>query len=220
MASPRTPLLAALATGLSGSVRLFVGVAIVAGSLGGVWWVVNSTSQLEPFVVTVNEVVQGHPVEDIDTEVVYLANPGNAVALIRPPQWEQLEGLVARGPIPAGSLLQTTWFDQPMPSDDSVFRVEVDIGGANWLTPGAVVDIWVSAPIENQRFSLPMVEAAGARVLATTYQEGFAANPEVVLVDIGLNQRDLPALIHARANDFDIQLTPSTADQSTTRPAS
>lgn len=220
MASSRTPIMATLATGMSGSVRLIVGIAIVAVSLGGVWWVVDSTSQLEPYVVTVDDVVPGGLVEDIDTEVVYLANPGNSVALLRPSQWEQLEGLVARGPIPAGSLLQATWFDQPVPSDDSIFRVEVDIGGASWLTPGAVVDIWVSAPMENQRFSLPMIEAAGAQVLTTTYQEGFAANPEVVLVDIGLNQRDLPALIHARANDFDIQLTPSTADQSTIRPAS
>jgi len=46
--------------------------------------------------------------------------------------------------------------------------------------------------------------------VALRQEEGFAANPSIIDVDVEVASRDIAQLVHASANGFDIRLTPST----------
>jgi hypothetical protein len=52
----------------------------------------------------------------------------------------------------------------------------------------------------------PRATITGVRV-----DEGFAADTTRVTVDLMVGRRELPALIHARANDYSIQVSPEVA---------
>ena len=189
--------------------RLVLGLAVVAISMGGVWWIVDSTNQLRPYLVTTTPLVSGDAFESAGMDVVYLASPSGDLGLIAPQRSEEFRGQVAAMEIPAGTVLLSSHFGAEQSRDHTSFSVRVDIGGARWLAPGRDVDVWVSAPMENQQFSVPEVASARARILETRSDEGFAANPDIVRVDLEVSRRDLAALVHARANAFDIQLSPS-----------
>lgn len=190
-------------------IRLVVGLGIVGISVGGVWWVVGSVNTLEPYLITTQEVSPGQPLTDVVTQTVYLATPSGNPGLLTPEAIEQDGGLVAGMGLSGGSLLLESYFLEPEPTDQSAFSVQVNGGGAGWLTAGHYVDVWISAPRENQQYAIPAVAAPAARIVAIRAEEGFAANPELVRVDLAVGSRDLPALIHAQANDFDIQLSPT-----------
>ena len=81
--------------------------------------------------------------------------------------------------------------------------------GAPWLVPGARVDVWMSPAIEQGLFGPPRIVAHHAVVAGVRSEEGFAADPSVVNVDIRVVRRDAPAIIGALANSFPLHLTPT-----------
>ena len=189
--------------------RLIVGLGIVGISVGGVWWVVGSVNHLEPYLVTTQEVTPGQRLADVSTQTVYLGTPSGNPGLLTPESLDTSGELIAETTLPSGSVLIEGHFVEPAPSDQSALSVQVSSGGAGWLTTGHYVDVWISAPMENQQFAVPVVAAPAARIVAIRAEEGFAANPEVVRVDLAITTRDLPAMVHALANGFDIQLSPA-----------
>lgn len=195
--------------GRSRLARLVLGLGIVGISVGAVWWVVGSVNTLEPYLITTQDVSQGQKLADVATQTVYLGTPSGNPGLLTPAFLEDHGGLIAGASFPGGSVLLESHFVEPTPRDHSAFSVQVASGGASWLDTGQYVEVWISAPMENQQFAIPVVAAPAARIVAIRAEEGFAANPEVVRVDLAVGRRDLPALIHASANGFDIQLSPT-----------
>ena len=121
------------------------------------------------------------------------------------------QGYVATSDIAEGTILRGDSFAPPPLTNDTSFSVQVTIGATEWLVRGHYVDVWVSPPRDDQQFSVPNVAAPAARIIDIRQQEGFAADPDVLRVDLVVDARDLPPLIHARANGFDIQLSPTIA---------
>ncbi|WP_158665606.1 hypothetical protein [Pontimonas salivibrio] len=189
--------------------RLILGLGIVGISVGGVWWVVGSVNHLEPYLIATQDVTPGQRLADVSTQTVYLGTPSGNPGLLTPEALDTHGSLIAETTLSRGSVLLEGHFVQPAPSDQSAFSVQVSSGGAGWLNTGHYVDVWISAPMENQQFAIPVVAAPAARIVAIRAEEGFAANPEVVRVDLAVTSRDLPALVHALANGFDIQLSPA-----------
>lgn len=189
--------------------RLVLGLGIVGISVGGVWWVVGSAHHLEPYLITTQAVSPGQRLADVPTQTVYLGTPAGNPGLLTPESLDTHGALIAATTLASGSVLLHSHFIEPAPSEHSAFSVQVSSGGAQWLNTGHYVDVWISAPMENQQFTIPVVAAPAARIEAIRAEEGFAANPEVVRVDLSVTRRDLPALVHALANGFDIQLSPT-----------
>lgn len=194
---------------LSRHMRLAIGLAVVAVAMGGVWWIVDTTNQLRPYLVTTTPLLSGETFESAGVDVVYLTSPAGNLGLIAPERSDEFRGQVAAMEIPAGTVLLASHFGAEQSRDVTAFSVRIDIGGARWLAPGRYVDVWVSAPMDNQQFSVPEVASSMARIVEARGEEGFAANPDLVRVDLEVSRRDLAALVHARANSFDIQLSPS-----------
>lgn len=188
--------------------RFFLGIALVVGSGAGGWWVVTRANTAEPYLVVSSDVLRGQPVhEEVLTEV-FLSGPGQELGLLRPADREVLTGKVAAQDLTAGELLRLSDVEIPLPSDSTRFSLQIDVGGAEWVTRGTVVEVWVSPPTADQQFSVPYVASQAAQIVAVRTEEGFAANPALAHVDLDVPRRDLPELVHARANAFDIQLSP------------
>ncbi len=197
-------------------VRVLTGLSIVVLSTGGVWWVVDSTHQLEPYLVTSQEVLPGDEFSTLALEVVYLAVPAGNPGLIAAGERERWGDFVARGSIASGSVLVEGMFGPRPRTNETAFSLQIDIGPAQWLVPGERVDVWVSPPREDQQFSVPTIAAPAARIVSIRANEGFAADPDLLRVDLVVETRDLAPLIHARANGFNIQLSPSVPGQPAT----
>lgn len=193
------------------SARIPLGLAVVALSVGGVWWVVNEMNTFEPYLVTQSDVVAGTALEDIAFEEVLLSSPGRALEVLRPGDEKVDPYRTVTADLPAGSFLSQEQLRVAPPADSTTFTATLDIGGAPWLVPGARVEVWVAAPLSDQSFSVPVVVAPQAVVGGVRMDEGFAADSTRVTVDLQVNRRELPSLIHARANDYSIQVSPIVA---------
>jgi hypothetical protein len=190
------------------SARIPLGLAVVAISVGGVWWVVNEMNTLEPYLVTQSAVVAGTPLKDIAFEEVLLSSPGRVLEILRPGDEGVDPDRTVTADLPAGSFLAQEQLRVAPPADATTFTATLDIGGAPWLVSGALVEVWVAAPLPDQSFSVPVVIAPQAVVVGVRMDEGFAADSTRVTVDLQVNRRELPSLIHARANDYSIQVSP------------
>ena len=193
------------------SARIPIGLALIASSMAGVWWVVDEMNRLEPYLIAAVDTPAGTPLGSIEFSEVYLASPGAPLNLLRPGDETRQPERTLIAALPAGSLLSDALLHVPPPADTTVFTATLDLGGAPWLVPGAQVEVWVAAPLEDQSFSIPLVVAPNARVTGVRVDDGFAADTSRVTVDLLVDRRELPALIHARANDYSIQVSPVVA---------
>ncbi len=194
------------------SARIPLGLTVVAVSVGGVWWVINDMNTLEPYLVTQSDVVAGTPLRDIAFEEVFLSSPGRTLELLKPGDEALGTDRTVATDIPAGAFLSHSQLTVPPPTDSTTFTTTLDLGGAPWLKPGAAVEVWVAAPLPDQSFSVPLVIAPHAVIVGVRMDEGFAADSTQVTVDLQVNRRELPSLIHARANDYSIQVSPVVAE--------
>ena len=188
--------------------RLLVGLLLVAGSAAAGWMLLAEARTSEAYVVMATNIAKGQAVSSGTVDEVLLGGEAADIGLVRPGELDELADYVAVSDLVAGDVLRRSDLQLPLPTDSTRFSVEVDTGGADWLSRGTVVEVWVSPDTGDQQFSVPYVAAPSARIVAVRAEEGFAANPALVQVDLEVGRRDLPELVHARANGFDIQLSP------------
>jgi hypothetical protein len=190
------------------SARIPLGLAVVALSVGGVWWVVDDMNTFEPYLVTQGDVVSGTALKDIVFEEILLSSPGRELGVLRPGDELVDPHRIVTADLPAGSFLSQEQLRVAPPADSTTFTTTLDIGGAPWLVRGAHVEVWVAAPLSDQSFSVPVVVAPQSVVVGVRMDEGFAADSTRVTVDLQVNRREIPSLIHAQANDYSIQVSP------------
>ena len=89
-----------------------------------------------------------------------------------------------------------------------MLTVSQTVGQPQWLAPGQVVQIWVAPPVSENSFSAPFVLSPEAVIARVSQDEGFAANGRESLIDIRVPSRDVPAMIHALANEYFVHLAP------------
>jgi hypothetical protein len=195
---------------LARSLRRATGVAMISIAGLGVWWVVQATNHLEPYLLTVSAAPAGTRVADIEFELAYLSAPGVSLPYLSPATKDAIGELTLDVALPAGSLVDQRLVGAPPPADSTTFTIELDIGGAPWLKAGEWVEIWVAAPLEDQAFSVPIVASPRALVTGVRTDEGFAADSSRVTVDLLVPRRGISTLIHAKANSYSIQLSPVT----------
>lgn len=193
---------------MASSLRRSVGAALIVIAGAGAWWVVQETNHLEPYLLTVSSVPAGTRVSDIEFELAYLSAPGVSLPYLSPDTKEALSEKTIDVALPAGSLIDQRMVGTPPPADSTTFTIELDIGGAPWLMAGEWVEIWVAAPLEDQDFSVPVVSSPRALVTGVRIDDGFAADSSRVTVDLLVPRRSIASLIHAKANDYSIQLSP------------
>jgi len=189
--------------------RIIVGLMMVLAGAGGTLALVGWMDTTRPYLTLVADVVEGQTLTSSDVTVVDLHVRQGAVPYLMASDRHLVEGARVTRSLTAGELIPLHALGSPRALDTTTITMALGAGGAPWLTPGARVDVWMSPAIEQGLYGPPRIVAISAVVSGVRSEEGFAADPSVVNVDIRVVRRDAPAIIGALANNFPLHLTPS-----------
>jgi Flp pilus assembly protein CpaB len=142
-----------------------VGLVVLAMLLGA--WVFASQASTVQVLVAAGDLDAGEVIDAADLQVVELSRTGGLRA-VQPSQQDLLVGRATRGPIPAGTVLNTGLVvdaRQSVPAGEVVVGVALDPGASpsTQLSPGDRVEIVEVAPT----VAGSTTEAPAATVLAT-----------------------------------------------------
>jgi Flp pilus assembly protein CpaB len=189
--------------------RIIVGIVMVLAGGVGTLALVGWMDTTRPYLTVINDVVEGQTLTGDDVSVVDLHVRQGDVPYLMESDLELVEGARVTRSLRAGELIPLHAVGSPRAVDTTTITMPFQAGGAPWLLPGARVDVWLSPAIEQGLYGPPRVVSVSAVVSGVRSEEGFAADPSVVNVDIRVVRRDAPAIIGALANRFPLHLTPS-----------
>ena len=189
--------------------RIVVGLVMVLAGGVGTLALVGWMDTTRPYLTLTTDVVEGQTLTSADVTVVDLHVRQGSVPYMTASDRELVEGARVTRSLGAGELIPLHALGSPRALDSTTITMPLQAGGAPWLAPGARVDVWMSPAIEQGLFGPPRIVATQAVVSGVRSEEGFAADPSVVNVDIRVVQRDAPAIIGALANSFPLHVTPS-----------
>ena len=189
--------------------RIIVGLIMVVAGGVGTLALVGWMDTTRPYLTLVTDVVDGQTLTGSDLGVVDLHVRQGDVPYLMASDRHLVEGALVTRSLSQGELIPLDALGSPRALDTTTITMPLQAGGAPWLSPGARVDVWMSPAIEQGLYGPPRVVAVSAVVSGVRSEEGFAADPSVVNVDIRVARRDAPAIIGALANNFPLHLTPS-----------
>ena len=188
--------------------RLVTGLTLVVVSVLAAVVVLDSRAALRPVFFADQRILPGSEVGNSDVSIAEIAENSALGTYFGLGSIEAVEGLVANREIRPGELLRREDFVEPTVRQDSVLTVSQTVGRPQWLATGQVVQIWVAPPVSENSFSAPFILSPEAVIARVSQDEGFAANGRESLVDIRVPSRDVPAMIHALANQYFVHLAP------------
>lgn len=189
-------------------VRLLVGFGLLTAGVIGTVSVVASLDRAAGYLVVTRDVPPGQPITLDDLAVVYLHVREGDFPYLTLTQQSRAIGYASRHPLRTGQLVPADALSTPQALDATTVTVVAEISGAGWLQPGVLVEVWMSPGVDQGMFGIPRVVAPNAQVLAVRADEGFAADPGIVRVDLQVDRRDVASVIGALANSFPLHLTP------------
>lgn len=166
-----------------GDARFFLGIALIAVSIAGVWFVVSASRQTTPIYAAARTIVVGEVVESDDVRVVEVA-----LGQVEPTylgSGEFATGLVATRTIEKGELVpeSSVGSADAATTTSVVVRSDVDVPAS--IRAGSTVEVWEAPLIERGLFEVPRILVADATVVAVTADEsmigGGAATLELVI---------------------------------------
>lgn len=177
--------------------RFFVGLALIAASIAGVWWVVSAARQTVPVLQSAGVIVPGETLSADDLRVVEVALGSASERYLAP--HELAEGQVAARTISAGELVP---IDAVEPADATavttvVVESAVDVPAA--LGEGTSVELWEAPALEGGGFDAPRVLVADA-VVGAVVRDGSmmgSAGPSLELVIDRAKVADVLAAVSA-----------------------
>ena len=176
----------------------------VVGTVAVVSWM----DQSSPYLAAVRDMADGDIISPDDLTVVYLHSRSGPLPYISGQDLDALVGQALTHSVGPGQLLSRSSVSPPEAADTTTVTLSLGIRGASWLLPGARVDVWVSPSAEQGLFGPPRVVAPGAVISQIRGEEGFAADPTAVNVDVVVHRRDVAPVVAALANNFRLTLTP------------
>ena len=188
--------------------RLATGLTLVVVSVFSAVVVLDSRAALRPVFFADQRILPGSEVGNSDVSIAEIAENSALDTYFGLGSLEAVDGLVVSREIRPGELLRREDFVEPTVRQDSVLTVSQTVGRPQWLATGQVVQIWVAPPVSENSFSAPFILSPEAVIARVSQDEGFAANGRESLVDIRVPSRDVPAMIHALANQYFVHLAP------------
>lgn len=156
-----------------GDARFFIGLALVAVSVAGVWGVVAGARQTTPVLVASDTIVPGQAIVSADVAVVEVSLGSLDGTYLRP--GDELDGMVAQRTIGAGELLPVDATGRS--SDATTIVVDSAAGVPSSVAVGSTVELWVT-PVTEEGFDAPRVLVADATVGAITRGEAMISATE------------------------------------------
>lgn len=156
--------------------RFLIGIALVAASIAGVWFVVGASRQTVAVLAAADTLVPGQPVTAADVTVVDVALGQARDAYLAP---ETLgEGIVALRTIAAGELMPVAAVGGAELSDRTSVVVQSSVDVPAGLDRGALVELWetpATGPGDPDAVAPPRIVVADAVVARVSREDGVMA---------------------------------------------
>ncbi|MDT0183282.1 SAF domain-containing protein [Microbacterium sp. ARD31] len=189
-----------------GDLRFLLGIALVVGSVAGVWLVVAASRQTEPVYAASRTIVPGEAVTAADLRTVDVGLGTVAEVYLGADELES--GAVATRTIEAGELVARSALgdDRTVRTTTLVVRSSIDVPAS--VGAGAVVEVWSAPLIEAGEYDAPRILVADATVVAVerddTMMGGGAAALEIVIP-----RADVAATLAAMADGSALSVVPA-----------
>jgi hypothetical protein len=177
--------------------RFFVGLALIAASVAGVWWVVSAARQTVPVLQSAGVIVPGETLAADDLRVVEVALGAAADSYLAP--HELAEGQVATRTISEGELVPRDGVEAAGATRVTtvVVKSAVDVPAA--LGAGPAVELWESPALGGGEYDAPRVLVADA-IVGAVVRDGSvmgSSGPSLELVIDRAKVADVLAAVSA-----------------------
>jgi hypothetical protein len=189
--------------------RISAGVVMVLSGGIGTTVLIGWMDTTRPYLTVVTDVSEGHTLTSADLTAVDIHVRQGGVPYLLASDRALAEGARVTRSLTAGELIPASALGSLRALDTTTITLAMKLGGAPWLLPGSRVDVWMSPAIEQGSYGPPRIVTSSAVVSGVRSEEGFAADPSLVNVDIRVVRRDAPAILGALANSYPLHLTPS-----------
>ena len=188
------------------TLKLVLSAAVVAGSVGGAWFVIESSKITEVYLVTRSDLASGTALTEQNLETADLAlfaRGGQYLLAGELPLGSYLTRTISAGELIPKSAVTTQALDD---FSNIVLTPSVEISSA--ITPGSKVSVWASPALDYQSFGEPTIAALDVEVVQVKEPEGsFASTGKSVEIRVPITS--IQSILRAIANRDAIALTAS-----------
>ena len=190
-------------------VHLLLSAAVIAGSVVGAWFVIESSKITEVYLVTKGTLASGTALieENLETSDLALFSLGNQYLQAGElPIGSYLTRTISAGEVIPRSAVTTQQLDD---FSNIVLTPSVEISSA--ITPGSKVSVWASPALDYQSFGEPTIAALDVEVVQVKEPEGsFASGAKSVEIRVPITS--IQSILRAIANRDAIALTASSVN--------
>ena len=187
-------------------IQLLVSAAVIAGSVVGAWFVIESSKITEVYLVTRGDLASGTALTEQNLETTDLALFSLGTQYLRAgqlPTGGYLTRTISAGEVIPISAVTTQQLDD---YSNIVLTPSVEISSA--ITPGSKVSVWASPALDYQSFGEPTIAALDVEVVQVREPEGsFASAAKSVELRVPITS--IQSILRAIANRDAIALTAS-----------
>ena len=187
-------------------IQLLVSAAVIAGSVVGAWFVIESSKITEVYLVTRSDLASGTALteQNLETTDLALFSLGNQYLRAgQLPAGAYLTRTISAGEVIPISAVTTQQLDD---YSNIVLTPSVEISSA--ITPGSKVSVWASPALDYQSFGEPAIAALDVEVVQVREPEGsFASAAKSVELRVPITS--IQSILRAIANRDAIALTAS-----------
>lgn len=182
--------------------RFLIGVALVAVSIAGVWWVVSAARATTSVAVAAVALLPGAVIDESDIRWVdvTLGDVGDTYLSALPD-----DATVTR-PLAAGELVPVSSVIERNRSDVTTVVIVSPIDVASTLTVGSSVEVWVS-PVSDRVYQDAEVLVETATVAAIRESTGLASGGDVTL-EIVVDRAHVADVLDAQASKSALWVVP------------
>ena len=193
-------------SGRKNPARLLASAMVVAGSVVGAWFVIESSKITEVYLVTRSDLASGSALTEQNLEASDLALFSLGSAYLQEgqlPTGAYLTRTISAGEVIPVSAVTTQALDD---YSNIVLTPSVEISSS--ITPGSKVSVWASPALDYQSFGEPTIAALDVEVVQVREPEGSFASA-AKSVELRVPIASIQSILRAIANRDAIALTAS-----------
>lgn len=192
--------------------RFLIGIALVVVSIVGVWLVISSSGTTTPVLQASHTIVPGEPLTSDDFQVVDVNLGASADGYLAPQDLR--EGVVAARTLAEGELVPESATQPADASRSTTIIVESQTGVPADVSPGAVVELWHAAPLEDgQDHETPRILVPDATVASVTRTEAVLAS-DATSVELVIDRADVAEVLAAITGGSALSIVPTSGPRS------
>lgn len=189
-----------------GDVRFLIGIALVALSISGVWFIVSASDDATPVLLASRTITKGETLASGDFQVVEVGLGALTDDYLGPQDLQP--GQVASRTVRKGEIVPVTVAAPGDASRSTTIVVESMTGIPEDVEPGTVVELWHAPPLDDGRsYDAPRILVADVIVRTVLETDGVLADAGTQ-VEIVIDRADVADVLAAVTGGAALSVVP------------